>query len=658
MGNLKIEIDLNVLNHLGIGLYSNTPAVLTEIVANSWDADSENVYINIDSKGNEIIIEDDGHGMDESDVQMKFLTVGYARRTKGEAITPKGRQCMGRKGIGKLAMFSLADEIEVVTKKSSSDVCAFRIDVAELKEKIQDGSDYQPEIIYGVDCNFPSSSGTKIYLRKLNKQINRTESFLRKRLSRRFSVIGESQKFSIKINNSPVTVKDRGFYDDIQLLWTFGEGADEIKNICKNYKKHHHFDGYLNDGSSVKEVSGFIGGVFKPEMLKKNDDNNNTITIMANGRVFVEDVQKSIDDSKIFNSYLVGELRADFFDNNTDEDMAVSSRQGVNENDPRYRMFLSYVKARLADIGKQWTEWRQELGSAETEKEFPKITEWYETLTDRHRKKAKQLVGRVATTRFQGSEDEQKQQRRELLRHQILAFEKLSITENLDLIDAIDFDQNVSEFRDVILSIEDIEASMHYSIFEQRLAVIRKLREHSDNQVKERVVQDHIYNNLWLIDPTFYHVEGSTEMEKTITEHLKQACPDNDEGARYDIGYRSIAGRYIVVELKKPGLSVNFEKLRDQGRKYYIALNQYFNDNPGSCPIHGQTPHIEVVFLVGKSPVSNVKHVRELQEHELSGINAQIKTYTDLINQAERTYEDQIAVLAKVDKIRRITESI
>ena len=51
----KMTISLNILNHLGINLYSNIPAVLSEVVANSWDADAETVEITIDDKNNEII---------------------------------------------------------------------------------------------------------------------------------------------------------------------------------------------------------------------------------------------------------------------------------------------------------------------------------------------------------------------------------------------------------------------------------------------------------------------------------------------------------------------------------------------------------------------------------------------------------------------------
>ena len=36
----KMSISLNVLNHLGLNLYSNTPAVIAEVIANAWDADA------------------------------------------------------------------------------------------------------------------------------------------------------------------------------------------------------------------------------------------------------------------------------------------------------------------------------------------------------------------------------------------------------------------------------------------------------------------------------------------------------------------------------------------------------------------------------------------------------------------------------------------
>src|SRR5690349_2223587 len=105
-----MTLSLNVLNHLGINLYSNIPAVLSEVVANAWDADADRVNIQIDKRADFITITDTGHGMNTHDINEKFLTVGYRRRDeKGGAVTRRyGRAVMGRKGIGKLSLFSIA----------------------------------------------------------------------------------------------------------------------------------------------------------------------------------------------------------------------------------------------------------------------------------------------------------------------------------------------------------------------------------------------------------------------------------------------------------------------------------------------------------------------------------------------------------------------
>jgi len=66
--SLRFRIELNVLNHLGIGLYSSTPAVMTEIIANSWDADATSVDITVEPEDDLIVIQDDGHGMTREDV--------------------------------------------------------------------------------------------------------------------------------------------------------------------------------------------------------------------------------------------------------------------------------------------------------------------------------------------------------------------------------------------------------------------------------------------------------------------------------------------------------------------------------------------------------------------------------------------------------------
>jgi len=72
-----MTLSLDVLNHLRINSYSSAPAVQSEIVANAWEADAEMVEISLDPNKKAIVITNDAHGMQEKDVNGKFLIIGY-----------------------------------------------------------------------------------------------------------------------------------------------------------------------------------------------------------------------------------------------------------------------------------------------------------------------------------------------------------------------------------------------------------------------------------------------------------------------------------------------------------------------------------------------------------------------------------------------------
>ena len=114
----RMSIDLNVIKHLGIGLYNSNPVVIAEAVANSWDANATAVNIQISQDGRSVTMEDDGHGMNRDQVNARFLNIGYERRrTQGEKTEGGLRLAMGRKGIGKLSLFAISDDIYVYTKR-------------------------------------------------------------------------------------------------------------------------------------------------------------------------------------------------------------------------------------------------------------------------------------------------------------------------------------------------------------------------------------------------------------------------------------------------------------------------------------------------------------------------------------------------------------
>src|SRR3546814_18392616 len=87
--------------------------------------------------------------MGAAELQGRFLKVGYARREQpgGERSPTHNRPVMGRKGIGKLAMFSLANRIDLWSKKEGSPEVAGAVLVARTTEEISRNGPYPLETI-------------------------------------------------------------------------------------------------------------------------------------------------------------------------------------------------------------------------------------------------------------------------------------------------------------------------------------------------------------------------------------------------------------------------------------------------------------------------------------------------------------------------------
>jgi HSP90 family molecular chaperone len=79
MKEYNLNIDTRILELLGPSLYTNIYYVLAELIANSYDADAENVYIIVNR--DDIRVEDDGHGMSyESGDIRKYLHIARVSR--------------------------------------------------------------------------------------------------------------------------------------------------------------------------------------------------------------------------------------------------------------------------------------------------------------------------------------------------------------------------------------------------------------------------------------------------------------------------------------------------------------------------------------------------------------------------------------------------
>jgi hypothetical protein len=670
---LKFHIELNVLKHLGIGLYSSTPAVVTEIISNAWDADSSKVGITVNPEEDFIIVEDDGHGMTFDDVAGKFLKVGYSRRLReanGHMSRSGKRRVMGRKGIGKLAMFSLADQIDIVTRAEGSDAVAFRIDVKKLRDlfdkadgQADDPVDYPVEKI-GVPADFFAAHGTRISLQKLNTKINRTADFLRPRLARRFGVFSDT--FEVKLNGLVVDRDDAGFYNALQFLWHFDVAAkDGVQALATNLAKFTD-EATGNEQPCVEEISaviagdppgltlkGFIATVDLPAKLGKGDESLNRISVFANGRLFQEDILAELGDARLFNSYLVGEVHADFLDQD-EIDRATASREAIKHDDEKFQALRRHLKSVLVHIRDRWDEWRNAQGYANAPDKNPDIEAWIASLADkRDQKSADRLMTSISKLNLSNDDASNHEAKRLLYKSAVVGFEKLRARNQLAALENIN-DVLSPEFQAIFTALDDLEESYYLDIVRSRLEVIRKFEEEIiDANKQEKVAQKYLFKHLWLLDPSWDRVTGSEEWEQTLTNELKRAYPDAEEGARLDIAYRTTAGRHVIIELKRPGLKVRADDLEQQGRKYVRAMRQYYEEHPDFGGMNGHQPAIDVFFLTSKKPDTDLA-----QEQALAAYNMRFLTYEGLIRNARLAYQSYLDVKNKVGRIAAILDKL
>ena len=641
-----MTLSLNVLRHLGIGLYSNVPAVLSELVANSWDADAARVEISVNTEDGVIDITDTGCGMTFQDINERFLKVGYQRREEGE-ITDGGRPIMGRKGIGKLSAFSIARLVEVHTIRDGQKH-AFRMDRKAIESRIkgEENNDYHPKPIYPDTAAL--QQGTRLVLRDLNRDLSRTTSYLRRRLARRFSIIGSDHGFEVKVNGEPLTPNDRGFHNKLEFLWYFGEHGKTMASTAGSLREMKQIPATITvsprgDAEQTHEVSGWIGTVEKPEIL---DEVNNAIVLMARGKLVHEDLLPEFKEAGVYADYVLGEINADFLDT-AEEDIITSGRQSVKEDVPRYMAIIDFVRKTLKTVKNEWTGLRKERSKTRA-LAYPTIKEWYDGLGPDRKKTAERLFGKIESLRLRDTDTI-----KELYRSSIMAFEKLALKDMLSALDTLETEESFDALVQLITGIDEIEAVHYYEVAKGRLAVISEFVDLRENALEE-VLQRHIFNHLWLLHPSWERAASNSRIEQTVKNEFgnidANLSPEERRG-RIDIRYRTAAGKHIIIELKKYDRKVPVEDLIRQLRKYRNALQKCLKARYPQEPTH-----IEVITILG-SPPTPVDNPQE-NEQLLRGIGARYVTYDQLVLEAERSYKDYIERQAKVSKLAALIDRL
>jgi hypothetical protein len=308
-----------------------------------------------------------------------------------------------------------------------------------------------------------------------------------------------------------------------------------------------------------------------------------------------------------------------------------------------------FVAKELKHIQSRWTDWRNREGEKEARK-IQAIDIWMKTLPTNTRRKARALFGKINQMQIDSDEE-----RRTLFSHGVLAFETLRYKDNLEALDSVTA-ENFSDFSKIIGDCDDIEAALYHQIVQQRIAIIEALIDKVESNALERVVQEYLYDHLWLLDPSWERATDSAYMEKKVaTEFAKisSQLSEEERKGRYDIKYTTTARKHVIVELKRANRSVTTSDLIKQTPKYSSALRKVLSQVG-----RGEEP-IETVCVVGKKLTDWKDAPSEEQSKEsLTGYNIRVVTYEQLIHDAEKMYGAFLKKRLDAGRVQNLLDAI
>jgi hypothetical protein len=386
-----------------------------------------------------------------------------------------------------------------------------------------------------------------------------------------------------------------------------------------------------------------------PKELDDDEAGNlNSIVVFARGRLFHENILDKLNDGRLYTKYLTGQIEADFLDMDDEPDIATSDRQRVQEDDPRYVALIEFLKRQTTHIERRWTEWRKKHEVEKAKEESPALREWIADLPDGFRKSAETLVAKISALPIDHEED-----RKLMYRHGIIAFERMKLRGSTeDLADGFD---NIEHLLRLLADRDSLEASLYRDIVKSRLEAIRKFQEVVDDDQKERVLQEYLFDHMWLLDPAWERADGSAIMETRLIDEgvIIDDLTEKERLGRVDIKYRTTAGKHIIVELKKAGRRLRLIDLQEQGQLYVDKLRKI-------CAQQGDaTPNIEVIFVIGVTvdeETSNPERVKASMAAVSPG--SRIVHYDSLIRGAQEAYADYLSKSRDLDRLDAIVDRI
>lgn len=550
---LRMNYSGRIIDQLGIQMYQSPVAAIAEIIANTWDADAENVNISLPeqlSQNSEIVIEDDGIGMSFSECEEKYLNVGYCRR--GDRPTQRSREknrpILGRKGIGKFAGFGISEKIKIETiSKETREKTVFELDLNTLRseEYVTQGQEIN---VIDYQQNQPATQhGTKIRLSVLKLRRAPSLSVFLRSMARRFLLHRRVADFNVKVNEEELPKEEEA--RDIEFVFPSDYREEEKPSELV----------ISEDGWGEEQIGDVMRIRWQVCFYKKPIDEEELrgVAIFTHGKLaqvpFFFNLTGGLGGQH-GQEYMSGQVEADCLDE-LPEDLIAPERQRIDFKAEQSAELLNWGQERVKTLFRIWRDRRGEKRIKMLEEKIAPFSPRLEKLQSHEKKTMKKAIKNLA--KISALDDDEFT---DLANSMLTSWEGGRLR---DLISDIADNDSMDE-ADLIHALVETGVLTALNIAEAiktKIEAVLGLQRHIENRTLENPLRDYIANNPWLIAAKWDTFERERSVDKIL-----QACATNvgfDEeiyNGRIDLALSSNE-HLLVIEFMRPELNLDFDHL-------------------------------------------------------------------------------------------------
>jgi Histidine kinase-, DNA gyrase B-, and HSP90-like ATPase len=564
----------------------------------------------IKDRGHSIVVADDGTGMTPDQMNRYYLRVGAERRKdeRGDTSKKYDRKVMGNKGVGKLAPFGICQQIELLT--AGGDVIAGKDEtgkpakgysrahlILNREEILKDEEFDYPPTVGELDGTVSKSTGTAVTLRTFAyRKVPAIEDFSRQ-LAQRFGLKSSSWKIelvdSIKTPSDPQHRALVGQFaintmENTKILFKPGKNGEIDKKAVDEDGQpiDGTTSGFTYDGKNYP-VRGWVAYAKEPY----KDDLMAGVRIYCRGKIAAQtnvfNRRAGFTGEHDVRSYLVGELHADWLDEN--EDLIQTDRRDILWSHELGQEFETWGQAVVRKIGtrsrdpmkkKTWERFQEIANLADRVQEaFPRDDQ--KTLREQAIAVAK-MIGQT----IRPAEVEDTERVESFVQLSLMLAPVITLDEKLRAA-ADSADSPLDVVTDILKTARVAELASFGRIAEDRIRVIERVEALKDDPgTLESAFQILIQTSPWLVDPQWSPITANqsfTTLRKEFVKFYKQHTGETlnlenftDPKKRADFVMSNQDAAVQIIEIKQPHHKLMDVEV-DRIVKYRDLMEEFLN---------------------------------------------------------------------------------